>query len=78
MTEKEKRTILDITDSPNDKGQLCDSMQMCMKDLELDSVQVIADKGYESAADIRDCLMNGIVPDVGFIQDRDQHLRRRS
>ena len=63
-----------ITDSPSDKGQLCESMQMCMKDLELDSVQVIADKGYESAADIRDCLMNGIVPDVGFIQDREERV----
>ena len=36
-----------ITDSPGDKGQLCTSMQMCMKDLELDSVRAIADKGYE-------------------------------
>ena len=49
-------------------------MQMCMEDLELDTVQVIADKGYESAADIRDCLMNGIVPDVGFIQDREERV----
>ena len=63
-----------ITDTPSDKGQLCGSMQMCMEDLELDSVQVIADKGYESAADIRDCLMNGIVPDVGFIQDREERV----
>ena len=63
-----------ISDNPSDKGQLCGSMQMCMEDLELDSVQVIADKGYESAADIRDCLMNGIVPDVGFIQDREERV----
>ena len=63
-----------ITDSPSDKGQLCTSMQMCMKDLELDSVRVIADKGYESTADIKDCLMNGIVPDVGFIQDREERV----
>ena len=63
-----------ITDSPSDKGQLCTSMQMCMKDLELDSIRVIADKGYESAADIKDCLMNGIVPDVGFIQDREERV----
>ena len=63
-----------ISDNPSDKGQLCGSMQMCMKDLELDTVKVIADKGYESAADIRDCLMNGIVPDVGFIQDREERV----
>ena len=63
-----------ITDTPSDKGQLCTSMHMCMKDLELESVQVIADKGYESAADIRDCLMNGIIPDVGFIQDREERV----
>ena len=63
-----------ITDSPSDKGQLCETMQMCMDDLKLDTVKTIADKGYESAADIRKCLMNGIVPDVGFIQDREERV----
>ena len=63
-----------ITDSPSDRGQLCKTMQMCMEDLELDTVKSIADKGYESPADIKDCLMNGIVPDVGFIQDREERV----
>lgn len=63
-----------VTNISSDKGQLCDTMQMCMKDLELGSVKVIADKGYESAADIKECLMNGIVPDVGFIQDREERV----
>ena len=40
---------------------------MCRRDLSLDAVNVIADKGYESAEDIKKCLMSGIVPDVGFI-----------
>ena len=40
----------------------------------LKSVNVIADKGYESAEDIENCLMNGVAADVGFIQDREERV----
>lgn len=63
-----------VTNNSSDRGQLYDSIEMCRRDLSLDAVNAIADKGYESAADIRDCLMNGIVPDVGFIQDREERV----
>lgn len=63
-----------VTNNSSDRGQLYDSFEMCRRDLSLDAVNAIADKGYESAADIRDCLMNGIVPDVGFIQDREERV----
>ena len=63
-----------ITDTPSDRGQLYDSIELCRKDLELGTVNAIADKGYESAADIERCLMNGIAPDVGFIQDREERV----
>lgn len=63
-----------VTDSASNRGQLCDRVQMCMKDLEIDTVKVIADKGYESEKDISDCLMNDIVPGVGFIQDREERV----
>ena len=63
-----------VTNNSSDRGQLYDSIEMCRRDLSLDAVNAIADKGYESAADIRDCLMNGIVPDVGFIQDREDRV----
>ena len=41
-----------VTDTPSDRGQLYDSIELCRKDLELGTVNAIADKGYESAADI--------------------------
>ena len=63
-----------VTDSATDRGQLCECIQMCIDDLQLDTVNAIADKGYESAADIKDCFMNGIVPDVGFVQDRKERV----
>lgn len=63
-----------VTNAPNDRGQLCGSMELCKEELGLDAVHVIADKGYESAEDIKNCLMNGIAPDVGFIYDREERV----
>lgn len=64
----------EVTNSPNDRGTLNDSMEQCKRDLGLASVRVIADKGYESGPDIEKCLMNGTAADVGFIQDRDDRV----
>ena len=63
-----------VTDSPSDRGQIFESVEMCRKNLGLESVNVIADKGYESAEDIERCLMNGVAADVGFIQDREERV----
>ena len=60
-----------VTNSPSDRGQIFESVEMCRKNLGLKSVNVIADKGYESAEDIERCLLNGVAADVGFIQDRE-------
>ncbi len=42
--------------------------------LEQDVLAVTADKGYESGDDIEKCLMNGIIPDVGFKYDREERV----
>ena len=63
-----------VTSSPSNRGQIFESIEMCRKDLDLESVNVIADKGYESAADIKACLLNGVAADVGFIQDREERV----
>lgn len=63
-----------VTNNSRDRGQIYDSMEMCRQDLHLGAVWVIADKGYESSADIRQCIMNGIVPAVGFVQDREERV----
>ena len=63
-----------VTNSPSDRGQIFESIEICRKDLDMESVNVIADKGYESAADIESCLLNGVAADVGFIQDREERV----
>lgn len=38
------------------------------------TLHAISDKGYESGSDNEKCLMNGIVPDVGFKYDREERV----
>ena len=42
--------------------------------LEIETVEVVADKGYESREDILNCVMNGIVPNVALKYDKDERL----
>lgn len=48
--------------------------EMAKDNMEAESLEAIADKGYESSKDIEACLINGIVSNVGFIQDREQRV----
>jgi len=38
--------------------------------LETETIEVVADKGYESRKDILNCVMNGIVPNVAMKYDK--------
>lgn len=42
--------------------------------LEVESLEVVADKGYESRQDILACVMNGIVPNVAMKYDKKERL----
>ena len=64
----------DVTNSSSDRGTLNQTAEKCKQEIGLDSVRVIADKGYESIEDIEECLLNGTAADVGFIQDRDDRV----
>jgi transposase len=57
-----------------DMGQLCRTAEMAKGFLGQDVLSAIADKGYESGPDIEKCLMNGIIPDVGFKYDREERV----
>ncbi len=61
----------EITNDRNDVNNLCSTAQIAKENLCRQSIRAIADKGYESRKDIEKCLMNGIVPDVGFVYDRE-------
>lgn len=62
------------TNANTDQNQLSVMGEKLKTELGRDSVRLIADKGYESRADIEKCLMNGIVPDVGFKYDKDERV----
>jgi transposase len=57
-----------------DMGQLSRAAEMAKEFLGQDVLAAIADKGYESGPDIEKCLMNGVIPDVGFKYDREQRV----
>lgn len=62
------------TNASNDMGQLSGAAEEVKKTLGKETLAVIADKGYESGKDIEKCLMNGVVPDVGFKYDREERV----
>ncbi len=55
-------------------GQLCNAATATKEALGVDTLAAIADKGYESGRDIEKCLMNGIIPDVGFKYNREERV----
>ena len=64
----------DVTNNSSDRGTLNQTAEKCKQEIGLDSVKVIADKGYESLADIEECLLHGTAADVGFILDREDRV----
>lgn len=64
----------EATSDANDMNKLASTAEIAKENLHKETLSVIADKGYESAEDIMKCLMNGIVPDVGFTRDRDYRV----
>ena len=62
------------TNANTDQNQLSPMGRKLKRELKRGSVHLIADKGYESRADIESCLQNGIVPDVGFKYDKDERV----
>ena len=40
----------------------------------IETVEVVADKGYESREDILNCVINGIVPNVALKYDKHERL----
>ena len=64
----------DTTNANTDQGQLDRMSEQTKQELEIESAEFIADKGYESREDIEKCVMHGTVPNVGFKYDRDERI----
>lgn len=64
----------EVTNHCTDQGLLKDVAQNAMEALRTDTIEVVADKGYESRKDILNCVMNGIVPDVALKYDKTERV----
>jgi transposase/predicted ester cyclase len=56
----------EVTNNCTDQGLLMDVATNTKEILGMKSIEIVADKGYESRDDILDCVMNGIVPNVAL------------
>lgn len=75
-TDEQSHMIVgfETIDASCDMGHLLSTAEQAKANLCVDTLSVIADKGYESGKDIEACLMNGVVPDVGFKYDREERV----
>ena len=64
----------EVTNHNTDQGLLKEMAENAKKMLETETIEVVADKGYESRADILDCVMNGIVPNVAMKYDKEKRV----
>lgn len=56
-----------VTNHNTDQGVLEEVAQGVKKNLEIKTIEIVADKGYESREDILNCVM---IEDVGKIKER--------
>lgn len=64
----------EVTNHNTDQGLLEEVAQRAKEALEVETIEVVADKGYESREDILNCVMNGIVPNVALKYDKHERL----
>ncbi|OPX41843.1 transposase DDE domain protein [Ruminiclostridium hungatei] len=64
----------EVTNRNTDQGLLKEVSQSTKEVLEINTIEVVADKGYESREDILNCVMNGIVPNVALKYDKHERL----
>ena len=60
----------EVTNNCNDQGLLNKVCQQAKETLKTETIEAIADKGYESRKDILNCLMNGVIPNVSLRYDK--------
>ena len=64
----------EVTNHNTDQGLLCALAESSKEQLEVETIEVVADKGYESRSDILDCLMQGTIPTVALKYDKKERL----
>jgi len=64
----------EVTNSRNDYNELAQVAKAAKKTLEVETIHVGADKGYDDQDEIEQCINNGIIPHVGFKNDKTERL----
>jgi transposase len=64
----------EVTNHNTDQGLLLEVAEKVRETLETETLEIVADKGYESRKDIMDCVMNGIVPNVAMKYDKKERI----
>lgn len=62
----------EVTNHNTDQSLLKKTAESAKEVLEAETLEVVADKGYESRKDILDCVMSGIVPNVAMKYDKEE------
>lgn len=64
----------EVTNHNTDQGLLSETAAKAKELLEVEAIEAVADKGYESREDILNCVMNGTVPNVAFKYDKEERV----
>ena len=64
----------ETTNANTDQGLLDQMAEQTKVEMNVDTIEVLADKGYESRQDIEKCVMHGTVPNVGYKYDKDERI----
>lgn len=64
----------EVTNHNTDQGLLNEIAEKSKKQLEIETIETVADKGYESREDILNCIMNGTAPTVALKYDKKERL----
>lgn len=64
----------EVTNDCNDFNSLTQMAQQAKETLDVATIHAEADKGYDDHEEIEACILNGIIPHVGFQNDKEERV----
>lgn len=62
-----------VTDHCNDMGLLEEVTERAKEILDVSAIEIVADKGYRSTEDVKNCILNGDIPNVPLCDKQDDY-----
>lgn len=62
-----------VTNNCNDMGLLAPMAEVAKKAMEVETLEVVTDKGYRKQADVLESLRNGIIPNVYLLDNKENY-----